>query len=161
MTHIGPLPPQDMRLILCLMAFTTPYLLEVSYLLDSILVRFYAPLWTYSSLDFPAFRILSLDYLIFEFPFGLVKLLFVQQVYLFMIHQTSFRRMLLYGIATEIPGTVFAYLFSGGYIVTPYFIPVPIMLALGLFIATRTPKRPLDWLDKKQPDKMDLTETDP
>lgn len=145
------LAPQDTRLALCVIAFITPYLFEVSFAVGNISFQFYAPLWTYVSLSTPPFRFLSVDYLIFELPFGIVKLLFIQQVYLFMIHQTPFRKLIFFGVATEMPATVLAYILSIGSSMTPLYIPVPVILLVGLFLAVRTPKKPLDWLDDKQP----------
>lgn len=147
--RIGLLASQDIRLFLCVLAFITPYIVQVSYVLGDISIRLYAPLWAYGSFDFPIFRILSVDYLIIELPFGIVRLLFIQQVYLFMNHRTSFRKLVLYGIATEIPGTILGYISSYLSAHTAFYAPVPIVLFVGLFFAVRTPKKPPHWLDSE------------
>jgi hypothetical protein len=146
----GSLAPHDVRLILSVIAFITPYLLEVSNILNIVSVRLYAPLWQYGSIDNPVFQVHPLDYLVVELPFGIVKLLFIQQVYLYMKHQTTFRKVLVYGIATEIPGTVLAYVVSVAYSMIPFYSPVPILLALGLFFAVTTPRKSPSWLEEPQ-----------
>jgi len=146
----GSLAPHDARLILSVLAFIVPYLLQVSYVMNTVSVRLYAPLWVYGSIDNPTFRVLFLDYLVVELPFGIVKLLFIQQIYRYMTHQTTFCKVLFYGIATEIPGTVFAYVLSVASIMTPFYSPVPIILALGLFFAVRTPKKSPTWIEERK-----------
>ncbi|MFW9846723.1 MAG: hypothetical protein ACFFD6_08245 [Candidatus Thorarchaeota archaeon] len=145
----GILSPTDIRLILGVLAFFIPYLLQVSSLAGALSVRVYAPLWAYGSIDTPIFRILSIEYLIVELPFGIVKLLFVQQVYHYMSHNTTLRKLLFYGVITEIPGTVFAYVFSVGYALTPFCSPVPILLALGLYLAVKTPEKKPMWYENQ------------
>jgi hypothetical protein len=150
MNRIGRLTPQDIRLVLCVMAFITPSLLQTLHIQGVLEIRLYAPIWSYVPGRYPsAFELVHWDVLIVSLPFGLAKLLFVQQVYLFMFHRTSFRRVVVYGVVTEMLNPVLAYVFSGAYTVTPFFGPVPVVLALGLLLAARTPKKQPDWLDEE------------
>jgi hypothetical protein len=147
--------PRETRLLLGALAFILPFVLQVFRVSDYLAVGLLAPVYQYRSIDTPALRILPFPVIFLGLPFGMVRLLFVQQVYLYMKHRTSLRRLALIGVITEIPATVVGYLFSTAFPTPPFYSPVPILVALGLFFALKRPEREPMWPEEMEPESQD------
>mgnify|MGYP001189029525 CR=1 FL=1 len=135
------LTSETIRFALIVLAFITPYALWIG-LGPSYSIRLIAPLWSFSSMGYPIFVIWSLDNLITELLFGLIRLAFIRQVLLYKKQLTTPTTLVLTGILCELPGPVLPYVaLLRGWV----FFPFPLFLLVGLLPARYCSKEPLSW----------------
>ena len=139
------LTENEIKFWLLLLAFTTPYLITFLYGTRSVNIVLSAPVWSYGTLNYHPFRFIPLEMLIVELPFGLIRLVFIQQVLLYKRNLTDSGKLVTVGIFCELPGLILSYLFG---ILVPSF-PFPLFLIVGLTFAKYTTKEPLSWIEKE------------
>jgi len=139
----------NIRFLLLVLAFATPYLVTFIPRPGFIDFVLYAPLWSFGPRNYPIFRFTPLEAMIVELLFGLIRLAFIQQVLLYKKNLTDSGKLVIVGIFCELPGPILSNvvgLFVGLYF--PSF-PFPLFLIVGLLLAKYTTKDPLTWIEKK------------
>jgi hypothetical protein len=96
-------------------------------------------------MSYPIFRFTSLEAMIVELPFGLIRLAFIQQVLLYKKNLTDSGKLVLVGIFCELPGPIL-YIVLG---VSGLGLPFLLFLIVGLLLARFTTKEPLSWIEKE------------
>jgi len=137
----------NIRLLLLVLAFTTPYLIAFIRGSESVNIVLYAPLWQFGTMNYPIFRFTPLEVMIVELPFGLIRLAFIQQVLLYKKNLTDSRKLVIVGILCELPCLILSYVF--GVSGLSLHLPFPLFLIVGLLLAKYTTKEPLSWLEKE------------
>ena len=141
----GLLTRDNIRLLLLVLAFATPYLISFISQPESVNIVLYAPLWQFGTMNYQIFRFTPLEVMIVELPFGLIRLAFIQQVLLFKKNLTDSGKLVIVGIFCELPGLIIIYI-SG----VPFpSLPFPLFLIVGLLLAKYTTKDPISWLEKE------------
>ena len=141
----GLLTRDNIRLLLLVLAFATPYLISFISQPESVNIVLYAPLWQFGTMNYQIFRFTPLEVMIVELPFGLIRLAFIQQVLLYKKNLTDSGKLVIVGIFCELPGPILGNV-VGLYILN---LPFPLFLIVGLLLAKYTTKDPLSWLEKE------------
>jgi len=131
--------------LLLVLAFATPYLITFRYQPGSVNIVFYAPLWSFGTMNYPIFRFTPLEVMIVELPFGLIRLAFIQQVLLYKKNLTDSGKLVIVGIFCELPGPILYYVLG----VSGLGLPFPLFLVVGLLLAKYTTKDSLTWIEKE------------
>jgi len=132
----------NIRLLLLVLAFATPYV--ISFIPGFVNFVLFAPLWSFGTM-YQTFRFTPLEVMIVELPFGLIRLLFIQQVLLYKKNLTDSGKLVIVGIFCELPGPILGNV-VGLYILN---LPFPLFLIIGLLLAKYTTKDPLSWIEKE------------
>ena len=135
----------NIKFLLFLLAFTTPYLITFIRGPGFVNIILSAPVWSFGTMSYPIFRFIPLEIIILELPFGLIRLAFIQQVLLFKKNLTDSGKLVIVGIFCELPGLILSYIF-GVYIPS---LPFPLFLIVGLLLAKYTTKDPISWIEKE------------
>jgi hypothetical protein len=138
------LSENDIKFLLLFLAFFTPYLLCFIPGPGYTNIVLYAPLWAFGTRNYPIFRFTSLEAMIVELPFGLIRLAFIQQVLLYKKNLTDSGKLVLVGIFCELPGPILYFVLG----VSGLGSPFPLFFIVGLLLARFTTKEPLSWIEK-------------
>jgi hypothetical protein len=134
------------KFVLLVLAYTTPYILAIRYVLVNRIVIF-AYLWMYDASGYPVFQIYQWDNLIFELPLSLFRLVFIRAVLRYKKQLTTATRLVLTGILCELPVVVWtSYLLYGHILVLPF----PLFLVVGLLLARYCTKEPRSWVEAER-----------
>ena len=135
----------NIKSLLLLLAFTTPFLITFVRGLGFVNIILSAPVWTFGTMDYPIFRFNTWEMIIMELPFGLFSLAFIHQVLLFKKNLTDSGKLVIVGIFCELPGLILSYMAG-----VPFpSLPFPLFLIIGLLLAKYTTKDPISWIEKK------------
>lgn len=135
----------NIRLLLLVLAFITPYVICFIPVLGVYYIRLEAPLWMSYTKSDNIFEFWSLSTLIMALPFGLIRLAFIQQVLLYKKNLTDSGKLVIVGICCELPYSILCYVLG----VSDLGLPFPLFLVVGLIFAKYTTKEPLSWIEKE------------
>jgi len=135
----------NIRFLLLVLAFATPYLVTFIPRPGFIDFVLYAPLWSFGPRNYPIFRFTPLEAMIVELLFGLIRLAFIQQVLLYKKNLTDSGKLVIVGIFCELPGPILYYVLG----VSGLGLPFPLFLVVGLLLAKYTTKDSLTWIEKE------------